>query len=344
MPAGRTQTLVAEASVVLLNVIAARRSFGAAGSTESWRSSRYFAASWLARAGGDRPVRASTCSDGRSGSPIARRRVPALPDPRARRRSRGVQGRTSLSRIAARSRSTPRLIAASLAAIGYALIRPVGADGRRVAVRGDVRHRGGHAVRRVRRPGALGALAGTSLAVAGAHGRVRRHARVRLGMDARDVRRGLPRHRDRVHGRRTGAGDDHGLVPSPGGLRARTADACTWCARSSRASPWSRRARRSSPSATLDDARGLSAVQSAAIIAVLGIGVAARILANQIRSTQAHADARRALSDKERALSEADSPWSAFARRTRRSANPRSISVWSSRRPWTGSSSWTTAT
>jgi len=58
--------------------------------------------------------------------------------------------------------------------------------------------------------------------------------------------------------------------------------------------------------ATLDDARGLSAVQSAAIIAVLGLGVAARILANQIRSTQAHADARRALSDKERALSEAD--------------------------------------
>ncbi len=58
--------------------------------------------------------------------------------------------------------------------------------------------------------------------------------------------------------------------------------------------------------ATLDDARGLSAVQSAAIIGVLGIGVAARILANQIRSTQAHADARRALGDKERALSEAD--------------------------------------
>ena len=58
--------------------------------------------------------------------------------------------------------------------------------------------------------------------------------------------------------------------------------------------------------ATLDDARGLSAVQSAAIIGVLGVGVAARILANQIRSTQAHADARRALGDKERALAEAD--------------------------------------
>jgi PAS domain S-box-containing protein len=58
--------------------------------------------------------------------------------------------------------------------------------------------------------------------------------------------------------------------------------------------------------ATLDDARGLSTVQSAAIIGVLGVGVAARIIANQIRSTQAHADARRALADKERALAEGD--------------------------------------
>ncbi len=58
--------------------------------------------------------------------------------------------------------------------------------------------------------------------------------------------------------------------------------------------------------ASLDDARGISAVQSTAIIAVLGLGVAARILANQIRSTQAHAEARHALEDKERALSDAD--------------------------------------
>ena len=47
-------------------------------------------------------------------------------------------------------------------------------------------------------------------------------------------------------------------------------------------------------------------MQSTAIIAVLGLGVAARILANQIRSTQAHAEARHALADKERALSDAD--------------------------------------
>ena len=58
--------------------------------------------------------------------------------------------------------------------------------------------------------------------------------------------------------------------------------------------------------ASLDDAHGLPARQSQAIIAVLGLGVAARILANQIRSTQAHAEARHALSDKERALTEAD--------------------------------------
>ncbi len=58
--------------------------------------------------------------------------------------------------------------------------------------------------------------------------------------------------------------------------------------------------------ASLDEARGISAVQSTAIIAVLGLGVAARILANQIRSTQAHAEARHALEDKERALSDAD--------------------------------------
>jgi len=58
--------------------------------------------------------------------------------------------------------------------------------------------------------------------------------------------------------------------------------------------------------ASLDETRGISAVQSTAIIAVLGLGVAARILANQIRSTQAHAEARHALDDKERALSDAD--------------------------------------
>lgn len=57
---------------------------------------------------------------------------------------------------------------------------------------------------------------------------------------------------------------------------------------------------------TLRHARTLSSLQSASIVGLLGVGVAVRILANQIRSTQAHAEARHALRDKERALSEAD--------------------------------------
>ncbi len=58
--------------------------------------------------------------------------------------------------------------------------------------------------------------------------------------------------------------------------------------------------------ASLDESRRLSNLQSNTIIALLGLGVAARILANQIRSTQAHTAARRALGEKELALSEAD--------------------------------------
>jgi signal transduction histidine kinase len=57
---------------------------------------------------------------------------------------------------------------------------------------------------------------------------------------------------------------------------------------------------------TLHRARSLSSLQSTTIVALLGAGVAARILANAVRSTQAHADARHALREKERALSEAD--------------------------------------
>ena len=59
--------------------------------------------------------------------------------------------------------------------------------------------------------------------------------------------------------------------------------------------------------ATLDDARHISSAQSATIIALLGVGVAARILANQLRSTKANEEARGALREKERALAEADS-------------------------------------
>jgi len=58
--------------------------------------------------------------------------------------------------------------------------------------------------------------------------------------------------------------------------------------------------------ASLDESRRLSDLQSGTLIALLGLGVAARIVANQVRSTQAHSGARHALSEKELALSEAD--------------------------------------
>jgi PAS domain S-box-containing protein len=58
--------------------------------------------------------------------------------------------------------------------------------------------------------------------------------------------------------------------------------------------------------ARFDDVRKLPSLQSSIIIGLLGVGVAARILANQIRSTQANAETRHALGEKERALDEAD--------------------------------------
>ncbi len=56
----------------------------------------------------------------------------------------------------------------------------------------------------------------------------------------------------------------------------------------------------------LDQPRGVSARESAAVIVALGLGIAARILTNQILSTQAHRQVRRALEQKEAALLEAD--------------------------------------
>jgi signal transduction histidine kinase len=55
---------------------------------------------------------------------------------------------------------------------------------------------------------------------------------------------------------------------------------------------------------TLNDARRIAGLQSTAIVAVLGIGVAARILANQLRSTQSQRKAHEALAERERALQE----------------------------------------
>jgi PAS domain S-box-containing protein len=58
--------------------------------------------------------------------------------------------------------------------------------------------------------------------------------------------------------------------------------------------------------AMFDHRRGISAAQSSTLIALLGLGVAARILANQISSTHVHREFRAGLEDKEAALKEAD--------------------------------------
>jgi PAS domain S-box-containing protein len=58
--------------------------------------------------------------------------------------------------------------------------------------------------------------------------------------------------------------------------------------------------------AAFDDSRGIEGVQSTIVIAVLGIGVAARILTNQIASTQAAHATEEALREKGSALDEAD--------------------------------------
>jgi PAS domain S-box-containing protein len=58
--------------------------------------------------------------------------------------------------------------------------------------------------------------------------------------------------------------------------------------------------------AMFDHRRGISAVQSGTLVALLGVGVAVRILANQIVSTHVHRQFRAGLEDKEAALHEAD--------------------------------------
>jgi PAS domain S-box-containing protein len=58
--------------------------------------------------------------------------------------------------------------------------------------------------------------------------------------------------------------------------------------------------------ASLDEARGIDGPQATAIIAILGAGIAFRILANQLRSTQAQQETESALAEKARALAETD--------------------------------------
>lgn len=58
--------------------------------------------------------------------------------------------------------------------------------------------------------------------------------------------------------------------------------------------------------ATVEEHTGMDRVQASIVIAILGLGVAARIVANQIASTQAQRQVRAALAEKEQALHEAD--------------------------------------
>ena len=76
--------------------------------------------------------------------------------------------------------------------------------------------------------------------------------------------------------------------------------------RCSRASRWWRPVPPWPSSRRSDAARGIEGVQSVLIIGLLGVGVAARILSNQIASTQAHQATAEALAEKADALDEAD--------------------------------------
>ena len=58
--------------------------------------------------------------------------------------------------------------------------------------------------------------------------------------------------------------------------------------------------------AIFDEKRGIDGAQSTAIILLLGLGIAARILSNQTASTIAHRQTREALGERERALAETD--------------------------------------
>jgi len=295
---------VSEASVVLLNVIAGASILRRSRLDESWRSSRYFAAlmALIALA-----AAALFVVDLRRDDPEARSLdvvfllflIPVIGA--AREEYRGHFPREDRREIAIDA----TLIAASLAAIAYALIRPVSADGTASLSAGTF------AIVAATMFAAFGVLALWVPSPA--------HLVQWLVLTA-------------VSGATLVFGwgwtrgsfeeDFPGIVivfMVAGPMMAAT---MAWFPRRADSAPDSRTLHLVRPIltsvsvvsacaalvtvATLDDARGLSTVQSAAIIGVLGVGVAARIIANQIRSTQAHADARRALGDKERALAEGD--------------------------------------
>jgi two-component system sensor histidine kinase DegS len=302
-PEGRTQTLVSEASVIASNLVAAGWILARSRPEESWRSARSFATlmGLVALATG-----ALFVIDLRHQTPQTRSLdivfllllIPVLGA--ARQEYRGhfpSEGRREISVDAT-------LIAVSLAAICYAIIRPVGADPTESLSAGT-----------------FAIVSATLFAVFGVlvlWVPSPAHAAQWLTLTAVSAA-------TIVFGWESTRGPFHVEFPGivivfmvAGPLLAATS---TLFPRRVGTPPNERRhlARPILTSVSvvsacaalvtvgsLDDTHGLPAGQSTAIIAVLGLGVAARILANQIRSTQAHVQARHALGDKERALTEAD--------------------------------------
>ena len=147
-----------------------------------------------------------------AGTEVAGRAVPAVPDPGAGRGARGVS-RALPERGPARDRDRRHV---DRRVARRDLLRDHPARRRRsdsIAVGRDVRGRVGHALRGVRRPHTLDTVSRTHRPVARLHDRLRRHRRLRLGMDARCVPRRVPGDRHRLHGRRTRARGRHDRAP-----------------------------------------------------------------------------------------------------------------------------------
>jgi signal transduction histidine kinase len=304
IPSGRNQTLTAEASVVVLNLVAAASIFGRERPTESWRSARCFAAlmvmlSLLAVGLLVLDIQRRTPEPGSLDLVFLLFLIPVLGAAREEYRAHFPgEDRREISIDAT-------LIAASLAAICYVIIRPVDADASTSLSAGTF------AVLSATLFAAFGVLA---LWVPSAAHILQ--WLVLTAVSAATVAFGWEWTRGSFD---IGFPWTVVVFMLAGPLLAATITLLplrTDPRRDERRRHLARPILTSvsvisacaalATVAALDDAHGLPPMQSASIIAVLGLGVAARILANQIRSTQAHAQAEHALGDKERALTEAD--------------------------------------
>lgn len=304
LPEGRTRNLAAEAFVIGTNLVAAVTILGGSGHDKTWRSARYFAtvSVLVTLVGGvllAMDLRRQTPTSGPVDLIFLLFLIPILGA--AREEYHGhfpAQDRREIAIDAT-------LISASLAAICYVIVRPVDAG-----MAGSLS------------AGTFATLSGVMFAVFGVLALwVPSPAHlvqwvVFSAISAATIVLGWDWTRGSVH------------LASPGVIMVLMAAApllaatIVWFPKRAGSSPDERPLHLARPIltsvsvvsasaalatvASLDDKRGLSAAQSTVIIAVLGLGVAARILVNQIRSTQAHAEARHALEDKGRALADAD--------------------------------------